>query len=380
MSPPAVELLDDQGALAAGDRSDLLRATASAAAQVREAALLSTEAGIARLQQEDRPRSVVLLGMGTAGQAGELFAALAGPTCPVPVLTHRGPALPPWVGAADLVVALSSSGRTPETRSGLEEAVRRGCRLLVVAADPSPIADLGHRGRGVVVPVPPGRPARATLWALTVPLLLAVDALGLLRAPPALIEQTAVALEAVAQRCGPATDLVVNPAKTLALELLDALPVLWGSSPLAGVAAARGAGQLAETAAVPALWGALPEAGHQQLALLDGPFTCRDPAELFADPYDDDQPMATHSRLRVVLLREEEEDLPSALRAQTVLELAESRGVGVSSLLGAGSSPLERAAALIGTLDFAAVYLALLQGNDPTQTTAIDELKGRTSR
>ena len=380
MSPSAAQLLDDQAALAAGDRADLLRAVASAAAQVREAAVLSAEAGVARLQQEDRPRSVVLLGMGTAGQAGALFAALAGPTCPVPVLPYAGAGLPQWVGAADLVVALSSSGRTPETRSGLEEAVRRGCRLLVVAADPSPIADLGHRGRGVVVPVPAGRPARATLWALTVPLLLAADALGLLRVPAALVEQTAGALEAVAQRCGPATDLVVNPAKTLALELLDALPVLWGSSPLAGVAAARGAGQLSETAGVPALWGGLPEAGHQQLALLDGPFAHRSPEDLFADPFDDDLPAPTRSRLRVVLLREEAEDLPAALRAQTVQELTEGRGVGVSSLLGAGASPLERVASLIATLDFAAVYLALLQGTDPTRTTAIDQLKGRTSR
>lgn len=380
MNPSPVDLLDDQAALVAGDRGGLLRATASAAAQVRAAVLLSAEAGVDRLRQEDRPRSVVLLGMGTAAQAGDLLAGLAGPTCPVPVVAHRGPGLPPWVGAADLVVAVSASGRTGETRSGLEEAVRRGSRLLVVAAEPSPIADLGRRGRGVVVPVPPGRPTRATLWALTLPLLLAADALGLLPAPPALVEQAALTLEAVAQRCGPATDLLVNPAKTLALELLDALPVLWGSSPLAGIAAARGAGQLGETAAVPALWGALPEVGHQQLALLDGPFARRTTEDLFADPFDDDLPPATHSRLRVVLLREEGEDAASAQRAQTVHGLAEDRGVGVSPLLGAGASALERVATLIGTLDFASVYLALLQGADPTRTTAVDQLKGRPSR
>ena len=380
MSPGAVDLLDDQAALAAADRSGLLRVTASAAAQVRAAVLLSAEAGVDRLAQEDRPRSVVLLGMGTAGQAGELFAAIAGPSCPVPVLTHRGPGLPHWVGAADLVVALSASGRTGETRSGLEEAVRRGSRLLVVAAEPSPIADLGRRGRGVVVPVPPGRPARATLWALAVPLVLAADALGLLRAPAAVIEQTALALEAAAQRCGPAADLMVNPAKTLALELQGTLPVLWGSSPLTGVAAARGAGQLSETAAVPAVWGALPEAGHQQLALLDGPFAHRPAEDLFADPYDDDLPAATHSRLRVVLLREEGEDAEAAQRVLAVQQLALDRGVGVSSLLGVGGSPLERLATLIATLDFAAGYLALLEGADPLQTTAIDHLRGRTSQ
>ena len=49
--------------------------------------------------------------------------------------------------------------------------------------------------------------------------VVAGHALGLLQAPPEVVEATAVRLEEVASRCRPDADVVVNPAKRLALEL-----------------------------------------------------------------------------------------------------------------------------------------------------------------
>ena len=46
---------------------------------------------------------------------------------------------------------MSCSGETAETLSALEEAVRRGCRLLVVGREGSPLDDLGQRGHAVFV-------------------------------------------------------------------------------------------------------------------------------------------------------------------------------------------------------------------------------------
>ena len=72
--------------------------------------------------------------MGGSGIAGDVLAAVAGPALPVPIVVHRGFGLPGWVGPMDLVIAVSCSGATAETLAALEEAVRRGCRLLVVGA------------------------------------------------------------------------------------------------------------------------------------------------------------------------------------------------------------------------------------------------------
>ena len=384
------DLLDDPARLAAGDPQDMLRAVASGAAQVREAAALAAEAGVRRLVDEDRPRSVVVCGMGGSAIAGDIFAAAGGAACPVPVLSHRGYGLPVWVGAADLVVAVSCSGHTEETLSALAEAVRRRCRLLVVGGQGSPLEDLGRRGGGVFVPVTQGRQPRASVWALAVPLLVAGDALGLLQAPPESLDLVAVRLETVAAQCRPDADSVTNPAKTLASALTGTLPVVWGSSPLAAAAAYRFACQLNENAHYPAVHGALPEAAHNQIVSFDGPYGGGSPGrggtpagssdvDLFRDRADDDDDDPASTPLHLVLLRDGDEHPQTALRARVCVELARQRGIEVSQLLAEGGSPVERIASLVGLTDWASVYLALLEGTDPTPVDAITALKQRIS-
>jgi glucose/mannose-6-phosphate isomerase len=372
------ELVDDVARLEQGDPGGMLPAVASGAAQVRESALFAREAGVPSLADEDRPRSVVVCGMGGSGIAGDVLAAVVGPGSPIPILTHRGYGLPGWVGAADLVVAVSCSGSTEETLSALEEAVRRGCRLLVVGAADSPVQDLGARGRAVFVPVTQGRQPRATVWALSTPLVVAADALGLVEAGEAVIEATADQLEQVALRCRIDADHFANPAKQLALELTGTLPNVWGTSPLAGIASYRFACQLNENAKTPAVWGVLPEANHNQVVAFDGPFAGS--ASLSGDDFFrdrlDDAP-AERTRLRLVLLRDTDEHPQVARRASVSQELAEERGIGVSVIDAAGSSSFERLASLVALGDWATTYLALLEGRDPTPVDAISALKDR---
>jgi glucose/mannose-6-phosphate isomerase len=373
--------LDEVPALEAGDPAGMLPAIASGAAQVREAALLAREAGVAALAEDGRPRAVVVCGMGGSGIAGDVLAAVAGSGSPVPVLTHRGYGLPAWVGVADLVVAVSCSGSTEETLSATEEAVRRGCRLLVVGAADSPIEALGARGRGIFVPVTQGRQPRATVWALSTPLVVAADALGLVSAGLDVVEATATRLEEVALRCRADAEHYANPAKRLALELTGSLPVVWGTSPLAGVAAYRLACQLNENAKTPAVWGVLPEANHNQVVAFDGPFAGSAAAsdeDLFRDRVEDD--VVEQTRMQLVLLRDNEEHELVARRTAVSLELAEERGIGVTSLLAEGASAFERIAFLVAMGDWASAYLAILEGRDPTPVDAITALKSRIRR
>jgi glucose/mannose-6-phosphate isomerase len=291
------------------------------------------------------------------------------------------------VGAADLVIAVSCSGATEETLSGLEEAVRRGCRLLVVGATGSPLEALASRGRGVFVPVAQGRQPRASVFALSTPLIIAADALGLLSCSREEIEATAVLLERLAGRNRPDAEIVLNPSKTLALSLAGTLPVVWGTSPLSGAAAYRFACQLNENAKTPAVWGVLPEAAHNQVVALDGPFAGRSGRssgaasglssgadDLFRDRGDDGEVEST--QLHLVLLRDSEEHPAVARRATVSRDLARSRGVEVSELVAEGSSAFQRIASLITVGDWASTYLALAQGFDPTPVDAITELKG----
>jgi glucose/mannose-6-phosphate isomerase len=373
----ADDVLDDARQLESGDPADMLPAIASGAAQVREAAVFAREAGVSALADDGRPRAVVVCGMGGSGIAGDVLAAVAGPGCPVPVLTHRGYGLPAWVGAADLVIAVSCSGSTEETLSATEEAVRRGCRLLVVGAVDSPLEALGARGRAVFVPVSQGRQPRATVWALSTPLVVAADALGLLTAGEDVVEATASRLEDVALRCRPDADHFVNPAKLLALELTGTLPMIWGTSPLAGTAAYRLACQLNENAKMPAVWGVLPEANHNQVVAFDGAFAAGGSSleDLFRDRTDDEPTGQT--RLRLVLLRDADEHPQVVRRTAVSQQLADERGIGVSTVTAEGTSSFERLAFLVALGDWASAYLALLEGRDPTPVEAITALKAR---
>ena len=76
-----------------------------------------------------------------------------------------------------------------------------------------------------------------TLWSLLTPLLGWPSSSGWSTRAAADCEAIAAALDEVAGECGPAQESFVNPAKTLALELLGAMPVIAAEGPLAGAAA-----------------------------------------------------------------------------------------------------------------------------------------------
>jgi glucose/mannose-6-phosphate isomerase len=347
------DILEEPEALVEADRGGMLRAVATAGAQVRAGWRAAEEAGIATLADEGRPRALVVAGVGGSGQAGDVLAAVAGAAAPLPILVARGPLLPGWVGPLDLVCAVSCSGRTPETIALAAEAARRGCRLIGIGAPGSLLAQTVGAARGLFIPVDAGsRPPRMNLWALSTPLLAAGAAVGLLRLSDEEIQATADLLDADAERCGPLASGAVNPAKALATELVGSLPVVWGSGDAGAAAAVRFGGQLHENAKLPALVGVLPEAGHGQIVALDGPFAGhggQTDEDFFRD-------------------RGDEPELP---------RLAAARGVGVNTVWAQGATAVERVASLTCVLDFASVYTALASGVDPAPIPAIDELKER---
>jgi hypothetical protein len=222
-----------------------------------------------------------------------------------------------------------------------------------------------------------------------VPVLLAARTLGLVRIAEADLAETAARLDAQAEACRPDAESFVNPAKALALDLANSIPIVWGSSPLATVAARRVGDMLSANARYPVVAGSLGEAGRGRVGLIDGIYggLVEAQRDIFADP--NDQPEAT--RLRLLLLRdggladddERAAGEPSAVedrRADAVVALAARRGVRCGVIQAEGASPLERLASLIAVPDFASVYLALAHGLDPTAVPAVDEMKEFTRR
>jgi glucose/mannose-6-phosphate isomerase len=367
-------VLDDVSAMEARDPEQMLRAVASAAAQIRSAMTASAEAGLEQLEALGRPRAVVVAGMGGSGIAGDVLAAVAAPTAQAPVIVQREPGLPGWVGAADVVVAVSCSGGTQETLAATDEAIRRGAVLVGIGASDSPLARRCTQARAPFVSVVKQLAPRASMWALAVPVLIAGNRLGLVDLSDADFEAAALRLEAVSEACRPDREAFVNPAKQLALELAGSLPMAWGAGTTGRVAAYRLGCQLAENSKYPGVVGALPEAHHNQVVSFDGTLAgANADDDLFRDRVDDDDPL----RLRLVLLHDDDGEDDVTARVSVSEQIARERGVPVSRLRSEGSGPVERLASLVGMIDYATVYLALLLDIDPTPVAAIDALKLR---
>ena len=371
-------LLDTADLLERADPHGMLRAIATSAAQVRESAALAREIDVSDIRDGGRPRALVVVGMGGSAIAGDVLTALAGVASPMPIVTLRSYELPGWVGAADLVIGVSCSGTTEETLTVMLEALRRGCRLAGVGAEISQLHDIVDRARGPFIPASAGdRQPRANMWALTMPLLLMAEAAGALTLSPHDIEATAARLTEVSQASRPTSESFVNPAKSCALQMAGSLPVVWGGSPVAAVAAYRWQTQFAENAKYPLISGTVPEANHNQVVMFDGPFAIHAPVDIFADPEDD----ATGSpRLRLVLLRDPTEHPRVALRMDASRQLADERGIPVHEITAEGDSDLERLASLVAYGDYVSTYLAIALGIDPTPVDTITALKSRIAR
>jgi glucose/mannose-6-phosphate isomerase len=398
----AADRLDTPDVVEAADPADMLRQVASAAAQVRTALRSCAETDLSAFTPDARPRAVAVAGLGASGLAGELLDAITGSSSPVQVATTQAGRLPGWIGAADAVFAVSCSGTTTETLAVAVEAARRGCRLACVGAPGSPLQRIAEQARAPFVPVVASGLPRSLLWAAAVPLLVIAGRMGITRIEPDVYELTATRLEEIAHQCRPASESFVNPGKSLALDLVGALPMVWGTSVLSGVAAHRFASQLNENAKYPAISGLLSEAAHNQVAALDGPFApsssrlaAPSPDEPVLPPvsetagledldawdldYTDTEEGETSgfTALRLVLIVDPDQDQRAAAQRAAVTDLVVQRGVGMSELAMDGEHPLVRLAGLIQLADYASVYLAIASGIDPGQAVAVDDLQSR---
>jgi len=400
----AADRLDTPDVIEAADPGDMLRQVASAAAQVRTALRSCQETDLSALTPDVRPRAIVIAGIGGSALAGELLNAVTGLAGPVQIVVSHAERLPGWVGAADAVIAVSCSGSTPQTLAIAAEAARRGCRLACVGAEGSALHRIAEQSRAPFVPVVPAGLPRSMLWALAIPVLVIAERLGVAGIGTEVYEQAASRLEEVSHQCRPASESFVNPGKSLALDLVGTLPMVWGTSVLSGVAAKRFANQLSENAKYPAIAGVLPEAAHNQVAAFDGPFAPRssrlsapsteDPSlpalsddlsdipDLAAWDLDLDDTDAEEENgftpLQLVLIADPDQDQRVAAQRAAVTDLAAQRGVAMSELAMDGEHPLVRLAGVIQLTDYASVYLAIASGIDPGQAVAVNDLQART--
>jgi glucose/mannose-6-phosphate isomerase len=366
-------LLDNAGLLEQRDEQRLLYALATAGAQVRRAVDTVGDFGIERLRGAEMPRAMLVVTDSAPSAGSRLITRLS--CTRTPALTWHGVELPRWAGPADALLIGSVDGRHPRLAELAAQGAQRGLAMAVVAPAGSQVA--AAAGRAPLHELPRDLHPRAARWSVLTPLLQALDALGVNPIPSGLLVEVADALDERAELCKPDSDGFVNPAKALAIEFADSIPLIAGAGALAGVAARAISDALQQFAGVTSVSVSLPDGVGRAGSLLRG----AGPAagdDFFRDRVD--EAVTVRPRLLVVgddgsaedtLLGDRSDaqiqlDEVAARRAARALhDLARNLGLNSSSVEVPAGDPLARFAAAAAFGEFTAAYLALGLGLDP---------------
>lgn len=303
-------------------------------------------------------RAVIVAGMGGSGIAANVTAVAARYGGRVPIVAAKDYGLVALAGPETLVVVVSYSGDTEEALACLDAAAAARAPMFAVASG-GRLAARAEREGFPLVRVPGGGQPRANLPYLVVPVLIGLERIGLLTGVEAQLAHVGDYLASLLHDWHHERPAAGNPVKQLAIDLKDLVPVFYGASGWPAVAAQRAKCQMNENAKRPAFWNELPELDHNEVvgwyALAD---TCR--------------------RFAVVEVRSREDEDPRvARRFEVTREVIADRVGLVRTVEASGPNPIARFAAAVLFFDLLSVYLAFLQGLDPTPVAAITAVKER---
>ena len=162
---------------------------------------------------------------------------------------------------------------------------------------------------------------------------------------------------AVVRACGPEVATDSNMAKQLAWSILDRLPMIEGSGPLAAVAR-RWRTQINENSKSSAVAEELPEATHNAVVGYDQPDVLRD-------------------HQYVIFLSSSSDNPRNAYRATLSGELLDAVGIPHQTVLIEGTGRFGEACAAITLGDYVSTYLGFLYGADPSDTPSLTLVKTR---
>ena len=358
--------LDDADELAKHDPGGALQQVASLPGQLERVRTVQAEVAqsgpdlAARVgRRAGAGVEVVVCGMGGSAIGGDYAAAWAAGQG-LRVSVHRGYGLPGWVGARHLLLFCSYSGDTEEVLSAFAAADGEALRVCITTG-----GELGERARRAGVPLvllPPGLQPRAAIGHALVALLAVLHAAQLVTADPAAeVEAAARHLHAYARTLAPAVPETANRAKQLARACHERFVwVCTGSGRMQPVGR-RWKTQIHENAKLPAAHSVLPEMHHNEiLAWSGGAEIGRRACMLFLP--DPDDPAAVERRMRLTA------------------EMLRPRLAGIEWVHAESAPPLARMLAATVLGDYASVYLALLNGVDPTPVPEIRQIKERLAR
>jgi glucose/mannose-6-phosphate isomerase len=200
--------------------------------------------------------------------------------------------------------------------------------------------------------VPGGIPPRAASPYLLVPLLVCLEKAGLVAGVMEELNEAVTLLEKVSSDNSPQKPAKENFAKTLAQNIGDTVPVVYGFGFYRSVAQ-RFKQQFNENSKVPAKWEYFPELNHNETVGWKNRWC-----------------------FSIILIRDKEEPSGIKRRIEITKQIMSQADLKMYEIWAQGKGALAKMISTMVVGDFTSVYLAVLHGVDPTPVAVINHLKG----
>jgi glucose/mannose-6-phosphate isomerase len=305
------------------------------------------------------PINIVILGLGGSAIGGDLLRAYLLHQARIPIQVCRDYNIPEFVNNNSLVLVPSYSGNTEETLSAYEQARGKGAHLIAYSTG-GLLQQKAERDGISHFKIPAGYQPRAALGYAFVSLLITLQKMQIIVNQDEVLQETLQVLKDLQNAWQPVITAEQNLPKTLAQQLLGKIPVIYGSQDETAVIAYRWRCQFNENSKVLVSHHYFPELNHNEIVGWSG----------IRENYE---------RLAVIFLRYPDDYMRITKRIELTKEFIAGKAP-VEEIFAWGKSRLAKMFSLIYLGDLTSVYLAVLQGIDPTPVKVINWLKGELAK
>ncbi len=349
-----MNILDDLNKIKEIDKAGMLEIEENFHSQLLDAKKIAEGADLKDLKAKEF-RGIALLGMGGSGFSGDIVKVLVRDEIKIPVEIVKGYNLPAYIDSRWLVIPVSYSGNTEETISATSQALERGCEILVNCSG-GKLEKIAEDNQKAMIKIPSGLQPRGANGYIFFPVYLALGRIGLIDIDENNINE---ALDLIREKAGlynRKTGLDLNPAKKLASDIGDSLPIIYGTDGYLSAVAYRLKCEINENSKTPCWWNEFAELNHNETVGWE-------------------RLKEVTGKMVLVIFREKDEDIRMKTRIDVTAGLIKGNVSDIIEIQVEGRSKLARALSTLYLGDIASVYLAIASGVDPTPVEKIQSLK-----
>ncbi|MFC1454548.1 bifunctional phosphoglucose/phosphomannose isomerase [Candidatus Undinarchaeota archaeon] len=292
------------------------------------------------------PRDVLIIGMGGSAIGGDLLKEWLPD---IDISVSRSYDIPSWANKHTLVIASSYSGNTAETLSALDMALEKEC--MIVGLSSGGKLEKKSKDKFPLVSLPTGYQPRYAISHSFFSLVGILEKTGLIS--KSMETDTALnELQAFRDELKHTTSTAKNPAKDLAKKIGNKIPLIYSSEPLNSVGL-RMKAEFNENSKVPSFSNSFPELNHNEIM-----GWASDLSKNFFS----------------IFLRHQFESDEISKRITFTKNLIKKK-TDIYEFQAKGTTKLSQMMTTLYFGDFTSIYLALINGLDPTPVKEIEALK-----